>query len=227
MKKTKEKTARSSKADPPISVWLVDDNRDFTNILNETLTDFPSIQCTRTFKSGNELLESFDEESDFPDIILMDVNMPGVGGIETLAQIRLLAPGTRVLMLTVNSEDANIQRAVQLGAGGYLLKTSSIEEIVCALQSAVRGGMPIDPFVARKVFSIFSMDTSNAEKYLLTEKEKEVLRLIIKGWTTEKTAGELHLSPNTVHSHIKKVFLKLDVHTRHELVAKALQERLI
>jgi DNA-binding NarL/FixJ family response regulator len=130
-------------------------------------------------------------------------------------------------MLTVNSEDSNIQRAVQLGAAGYLLKTASIEDIVHALQSTMQGGMPIDPFIARKVFSLFSLDVSNIEKYSLTNKEKEIIRLIIKGWTTDKIAEELHLSPNTVHSHLKKVFLKLDVHTRHALVAKALQERLI
>jgi DNA-binding NarL/FixJ family response regulator len=91
----------------------------------------------------------------------------------------------------------------------------------------MQGGMPIDPFIARKVFSLFSLDVSNIEKYSLTNKEKEIIRLIIKGWTTDKIAEELHLSPNTVHSHLKKVFLKLDVHTRHALVAKALQERLI
>jgi DNA-binding NarL/FixJ family response regulator len=227
MKTQKGKTVHSANEPKPILVWLVDDNIQFTHILNETLKDFPVIQCTKIYTTGDALLASFSEESEFPDIILLDINMPGSSGIETLAQIRLVAPSIRVLMLTVNSEDSNIQRAVQLGAAGYLLKTASIEDIVHALQSTMQGGMPIDPFIARKVFSLFSLDVSNIEKYSLTNKEKEIIRLIIKGWTTDKIAEELHLSPNTVHSHLKKVFLKLDVHTRHALVAKALQERLI
>ncbi len=227
MKTQKVKTAHSADDLKPILVWLVDDNVPFTHILNETLNDFPAIQCTKTYTNGDAMLQSFSEESEYPDIILLDINMPGSSGIETLAHIRLIAPSIRVLMLTVSSEDSNIQRAVQLGAAGYLLKTASIEAIVHALQSAMQGGMPIDPFIARKVFSLFSLDVSNIEKYALTNKEKEVIRLIVKGWTTEKVAGELRLSPNTVHSHLKKVFLKLDVHTRHQLVAKALQERLI
>ncbi|MFZ1978411.1 MAG: response regulator transcription factor [Bacteroidota bacterium] len=226
MKKQKGKTVRPVNEPKPIFVWLVDDNTQFTHILNETLSDFPVIQCTKTYANGDTMLQSFVEESDFPDIILLDINMPGSSGIETLAQIRILAPSIRVLMLTVSLEDSNIQQAIQLGAAGYLLKTASVEEIVHALQSTMQGGMPIDPFIARKVFSLFSLDVSNVEKYSLTNKEKEVIRFIIKGWTTDKVAKELHLSPNTVHSHLKKVFLKLDVHTRHELVAKALQERL-
>ena len=227
MKTLKGRTARPVSAVKPILVWLVDDNTQFTHILNETLNDFPVVRCTKTYTNGDTMLQSFVEEAEFPDIILLDINMPGSSGIETLAQIRLLAPSIRVLMLTVSLEDSNIQRAIQLGAAGYLLKTASVEEIVNALQATMQGGMPIDPFIARKVFSLFSLDVSNVEKYSLTNKEKEVIRFIIKGWTTDKVAEELHLSPNTVHSHLKKVFLKLDVHTRHELVAKALQERLI
>ena len=217
----------SSMGTNAISVWLVDDNQQFSYILNESLGNHPSIRCTKIFESGDKLLSYLENPQDLPDIILLDINMPGTSGIEVLAQMQIIAPELRIIMLTVNFEDDNIRRAIQLGAAGYLLKTASVDEIEQAVVAAMQGGKPIDSFVVKKIFSLFALDGKQNGSYDLTQKEKEILQLIAKGISTQQTAEQLYISPSTVHTHLKKIFKKLDVHSRHELVAKALQERLL
>jgi len=210
-----------------VTVWLVDDNGQFLWILKESLKNHPRIRCETTFNSGDKLLEYLEHPGDLPDVILLDINMPGTSGIEVLTHLQMIAPEIRVIMLTVNEEDESIRRAVHLGAAGYLLKTASVDEIERAVLSAMQGGKPIDPMIATKIFKLFSLQPQMNNAYHLTEKEKELIQIMTTGATTEQAADRLHLSPNTIHAHLKNIFKKLDVHSRYELVAKAIHEQLV
>lgn len=227
MEQSKRRIQQKEVSATLFKVWLVDDNTQFTSILCESFKHFSTVCCTHIFDTGTHLLEYLETEPELPDVVLLDINMPGISGIETLAQLRLLAPQVRVLMLTVNVQDSNIQQALNLGAVGYLLKSSSIEEIVHGIETAMKGGMPLDPFVVPRVLALLSGETQKVSEVALTSREQEIVRLLTHGLSTQKIAEELFLSEHTVRTHIKKIFQKLDVHTRQQLVAKALREKII
>ncbi|MBP8976056.1 MAG: response regulator transcription factor [Bacteroidetes bacterium] len=223
---SRTRTSEPSKIER-ITVWLVDDNTQFTSILCESLKNHSSIECAKIFCSGTSLLEYLETDPPLPNVILLDINMPGISGIETLSQIKILAPEIHVLMLTVNVQDESIRRALEIGASGYLLKSSSLEELVHNIHAAMKGGIPIDPFVIPRVFALYSQTQSSTVTNNLTDREQEILQLLSDGLLTQQIADELCLSVYTVQTHIKKIFKKMDVHTRQQLVAKALREKII
>ncbi|MCX7983924.1 MAG: response regulator transcription factor [Bacteroidetes bacterium] len=210
-----------------ITIWLVDDNPRFTTVLSEFFTKHSDIACTKVFSEGRSLLEYLESQSTEPDIILLDINMPGISGIETLAQIKLVAPEVRVVMLTVNSQDSAIQEALELGASGYLLKSSSFEELVSGIHATMKGGMPLDPLIVPKVLSILPLTQPSLATYALSEREREIIQHVVNGNSTQQIAEQLFISEHTVRTHIKNIFKKLGTHTREQLVAKVLRERIV
>jgi two-component system, NarL family, nitrate/nitrite response regulator NarL len=218
----------SSQEQPsPTTIWLVDDNEQYCIVFKAATGSSSDIRCTQTFDDGNVMLESLLSEPEWPHIILLDINMPAINGLKLLPQIKAVAPNLPVIMLTVNEQDESIRNAIDLGANGYLLKTSSLTEITRAIKYALQGGVPMDPVVIRKMLAMFTMEPASLNHYTLTTQEQHILELMVEGKTTPEVAETLCLSRHTIVAHLKNIYLKLDVHTRHELVAKVLKEKIL
>jgi DNA-binding NarL/FixJ family response regulator len=214
-----------SAAEPRITVWLIEDNETFRNTVARILDQVPSLECTRRFSNAEEVLDALVDGA-VADVILLDVELPGMNGIEAVKRIKSISPSTRVIMLTVFDSHDKIFKAICAGASGYLLKTSSAEKIVESIQEAHAGGAPMTPQVARSVLEMFARLAPPHQDYGLTAREQEILELMTRGLIKKEIADQLSLSYHTVDTHLRNIYTKLHVHTRTGAVAKALKERL-
>jgi DNA-binding NarL/FixJ family response regulator len=161
-----------------------------------------------------------------PDVILMDITMPGTGGLEGLRIVRGASPQTQVLMCTIFEDNENIFKAICNGASGYLLKKSAPSKIIEAIKEVHEGGAPITSSVARKILGLFPKTPArSAEIDKLAKREQEILQLLIKGYSYKMIAAELQISVETVRTHIKRIYEKLHVHSAQEAIAKIFPER--
>lgn len=211
-----------------IEVWLVEDNDAYRRGLSRALKSVDGLVCGRQFSSAESLFTALREKH-LPDLILLDVQLPGIDGISAIAEIRLQSPDLKTLILTAFDDDEKIFRAVCAGASGYILKSSDRATIAAAVNEAVEGGAPMTPSVARKVLDHFATTKPAAERetYSLTEREKEILRLMAEGFIKKEIAVQLEISAHTVNTHIRNIYEKLHVNTNTGAVAKALREDLI
>lgn len=164
-----------------------------------------------------------------PDVVLMDIDMPEVNGIEGLRMIKKVRPETHVIMLTIFDQNEHIFEAMQNGADGYILKRSAPTEIFKAIEEVLSGGAPMTPAVAKKVLSFFTAEKSKPAKKEndLTPKETEVLKLLVDGFSYKMIASEQEVSIDTVRTHIKNIYRKLHVNSMSEAVAKAIRQNLV
>jgi DNA-binding NarL/FixJ family response regulator len=163
-----------------------------------------------------------------PDIILMDIDLPGITGIEAVWQIKKVYPEVQVLMLTVFDDSDRIFLSICAGASGYILKRNPPEKIIEAIFEVADGGSSLTSSIARKVLDMFpSFDASKTETESLTQREREVLALLVKGHSYKMAAAELKVTLETVRSHIKKIYNKLHVHNSGEAIAIAIRNRLV
>jgi two-component system NarL family response regulator len=167
-----------------------------------------------------------------PDVVLMDVRMPGMSGIETTRRMSAELPTTRIIVLTVSDEEDDLYEAIKAGASGYLLKEISIEEVGDAVESVMAGNSLITPSMAAKLLTEFTALAKRAENRTavaprLTDRELQVLRLIATGMSNREIAGELTISENTVKNHVRNILEKLHLHSRMEAVMYALRENII
>lgn len=208
-----------------VSVWLIEDNHIFRRTVSRVLNDQPDMECPHAFASAEDAVDALMGGA-VPDVILVDVQLPGLNGIEAVKTIKSITPATRVVMLTAFDDPDKIFRAICAGASGYLLKTSSIERIVESIHQVLAGGAPLTPQVAQSVLDMFASLTRPAHDYGLTEREKRVLELMTQGFTTKEIADRLEVSYHTVDTHLRNIYSKLHVHSRTGAVAKALKEKL-
>lgn len=185
---------------------------------------------------GFELVGAYPDTYDLPerlrhscpDVVLMDIDLPGPGGIEATRIIRELQPGVQIVILTVFEEEEKIFQAIRNGAAGYLLKAASPAEIVDAILDARAGGSPLTASVARKVLQFFQQSTIPATKdYQLSARELDILRALMKGYSYKMVADELHISIDTVRSHIRHIYEKLQVNSKSEAILKAMREGIV
>lgn len=214
------------KQNDTLSVWLVEDNNSYRETVAMVVDQVPGMRCTGSFHSGERLLNAL-AHYDHPDIILSDINMPGIGGIEMVRRTKIINPDIHVVMLTVHDEDDKVFDAICSGATGYLLKTASDLDIREAIELVVSGGAPVNARIARKVLHMFSQIRSPRQEYNLTEREQEILTLIVEGQTKKAIAIELNISFHTVDSHLRHIYEKLHVNCRSDAVAKAVKENLV
>lgn len=212
-----------------VKVWLIEDNTPYRLGVARAINRTPGFVCQRDLSSFEDAREALAGPEP-PDVLLLDVGLPGLDGISALAEIRRLCPHTKVVILTVFDDADKIFAAVCAGASGYLLKTASVKEVAEAIQQAIEGGAPMTPKVARRVIDRFA--TLQAERrvspdYHLTDREKDVLELLGEGLIKKQIAERLDISVHTVTTHIRRVYEKLQVTTNTAAVAKALRERLI
>jgi two-component system NarL family response regulator len=214
-----------------IRVLVADDQALFRRGLDAVLGAEKDITVVAEAPDGEAAIAFAAELA--PDVVLMDVRMPRVNGIEAARRIRELLPGTRILMLTISDEEDDLYEAIKAGANGYLLKDISAEQVAGAIHAVVRGHSLISPSMASKLLSEFkSLAAQAAEKEqlpapVLTPRELEVLRLVARGMANREVAEQLYISENTVKNHIRNILEKLHLHSRMEAVMYAVRKRLL
>lgn len=209
-----------------IELWVVEDDALYRKTISALLHEVQGMRCDHTFSRCEDALCALDTEP-APDVILMDVGLPGMSGIEGTMRVREISPATRVIILTIHEDNEKVFDALCAGASGYLLKSSPPEEIVRGMQDVIRGGAPINALIARKMLAMFTRMAGPKSPSPLTQREREILKLMVDGLTKRQIAAEMILSYHTIDTHIKNIYAKLHVHTRSGAVAKALNERLL
>ncbi|WP_290662717.1 response regulator transcription factor [Ignavibacterium sp.] len=202
-----------------IRVSIVEDEPEIREGIEDVLQKSQFFICVGSYSSAEGLLENIYEVE--PDIILMDIGLKGISGIQALKQIKKMNIETAVVMLTVFEDDEKIFNSILEGADGYILKKTPPQKLVELLYELHCGGIAINPQIARKVLEMFR---AKPDKQIddLSEREREVLNLIIKGYTHKQVAEILFISPETVRGHLKNIYRKLHVHSKTEAVAKVL-----
>ncbi len=209
-----------------LRIMMFDDSADLRDGLSHLIQMTAGFKMTGAFADCNQAIRRIEEL--FPDVILMDIDMPGINGIEGVRIIKSEFPDIKIIMLTVFEDEDKIFDALRAGASGYLLKKAPPAKIMEALAEVMRGGAPMSEAIARKVVQFFAAEgRRNTNEYALTNREKEVLQLLVNGNSYKMTAAEMNVSVETVRSHIKNMYDKLHVHSKSEAVAKALKDRLI
>lgn len=210
----------------PIALWIVEDDPLFREMVERVLQANPAVDDLRTFGTCEAALEALAEGL-APEVVLMDLGLPGLSGIEGIRRILAVSPRTHLIVLSVYEDNDRIFEALCAGASGYLLKPSSARQIVEAVQAACGGGAPINPHIASKVLHMFTSLAVPRGEYDLTEREREILHEMVGGLTKQRIADKLFLSYHTVDMHVRNIYAKLHVHSRSGAVAKALRERLL
>lgn len=207
------------KANPTITVGIVEDNAALAASLRKIVESSPALQCVGVWRTGEEALEKAADVR--PEVILMDINLPGISGIETTARIKTILPEVNILMVTVYADHDKIFQALKAGACGYLLKATSPPEVLIAIKDIVSGNAPMSPEIARRVVESFhpSVTATHAAEpgdMDISPRQKEVLKLIADGLSNKEIAAELDLSFQTVQVHVRNIFEKLHVRSRTE-----------
>ena len=208
------------------SIWIIEDHSAFRRTLVRVVNAEDGLQCTRDFDSCEKALAAIVLDH-APDLILLDVGLPGMSGLDGIRLIKERSPKTLVVILTVFEDDDKVFSAICAGAAGYLLKTSSVTEIAQAVRDALAGGSPMTSRIARRVLDMFSKLAPKQSDYGLSDREKEILQLMTTGLIKKEIADRLTLSVHTVDTYLRRIYEKLEVNTRTGAVAKALKEGLI
>jgi DNA-binding NarL/FixJ family response regulator len=198
-----------------IRISIVEDQRDMRESLVEWLNHAPGLRCVGAHASAEEALRNIPAEN--PDVVLMDINLTGMSGIQCVARLKESLPKTQVLMLTTYDDGDKIFDSLRAGANGYLLKNMPQEELVKAVEQVHAGGAPMSLQIARKVINHFHCAKKPAsDLQQLTPREQDILRLLAKGYMYKEIADDLGISMSTVRTHISGVYEKLHVHCRTE-----------
>ncbi len=224
-----EPHTQSSFSAPPatvIKVAIIEDQRDIRECLTFLINGTEGYSCTGSYRSMEEAFDKIGHQ--LPDVVLSDIGLPGMDGIEGARILKERYPNLLLLMLTVYDDDERIFDAMCAGASGYLLKKTPPARLIESLREAVQGGAPMSPEVARRVITLFrEIRPPERADYELTPHETRVLKLFVEGHNYKTAAAELGVSVNTVNFHVRSIYEKLQVHTRSEAVAKALLNRLV
>jgi DNA-binding NarL/FixJ family response regulator len=212
-----------NREDHPIRVAIIDDDDDIREGLRWMVEHSEGFECVGSFSHCGAGLEKFAEVA--PDVVLMDIAMPGKSGIECVEVLKREYPDVQVLMLTVYSEDEKIFQSLRAGAVGYLLKKTPAEKLLAAIRDAYAGGAPMSGEIARKVLQYFQRPNIEVPTSSLSSREVEVLNLLIEGHSYKAIADKLFLSVHTIRFHLHNIYGKLHVSSRAEAVAKALRTR--
>ncbi|MEM7658801.1 MAG: response regulator transcription factor [Bacteroidota bacterium] len=204
-----------------IHVAIVEDDPEIRQLLQIVIDGSPGFACFKTFEAAEEALEELPRYR--PHLVLMDIHLPGMTGIECTKKLRNLIPDTDIVMLTIQEDDDSVFDSLCAGASGYLIKSTPPAQLIEALQEAHEGGAPMSPQIARKVVRSFRPQSNTP----LSERETEVLNLLCKGENYRTIAEALFVSTNTIKAHIKNIYQKLEVNSRAEAVSKALKDKLI
>jgi DNA-binding NarL/FixJ family response regulator len=206
----------------PITVSIVEDNDQLRATLARVIGRADGFECLSQYPSAEAALEGLPK--DCPNVALMDINLPGMNGVECVRRLKQLVPQLQIIMLTVYEDTENIFNALAAGASGYLLKRTTSAELLDAIRDVQKGGSPMTTHIARKVVQSFQKsEASSQATESLSQREQEVLDCLSQGFLYKEIAEKLGISYETVHTYIRRIYEKLQVRTRTEAVAKFLR----
>jgi len=206
----------------PISVSIVEDNDQLRGTLARIISRADGFRCVSQHANAEDALRDLPPAA--PDVVLMDINLPGMNGVECVRRLKQSLPQVQVVMLTVYEDTDNIFRALTAGASGYLLKRTPRDELLAAIRDVLRGGSPMTAHIARKVVQSFQRTGASPQPAEnLSPREQEVLDCLSHGFLYKEIADKLGISYETVHTYIRRIYEKLQVRTRTEAVAKFLR----
>jgi len=209
-----------------ISVGIVEDDAAIREGVSTLINSTSGYRCSNVYDSCEQAIERMIDKP--PDVLLMDINLGGMSGIEGVKHLKSRFPSMEILMLTVYEENDKIFQSLCSGASGYLLKKTPPEQLLSAIMEAKEGGAPMSASIARKVLSLFqAVAPPPLPEVELTQREKEILEHLVAGSSYKMIARDLFISLDTVSSHVKNIYQKLQVHSKSEAVAKALRHRLV
>jgi DNA-binding NarL/FixJ family response regulator len=222
-------SAQTSADEISVRVLLVDDHDLFRTGLRNLLEE-RGVQIAGEAAAGEEAVRLVRELT--PDVVVMDLHMPGISGIEAIRQIAGFAPLTRVLVLTISDQDEDVLHAILAGACGYLLKDASVDELIRGIEAAAVGESLVSPAIARKVLqqvraTTVSPEAADAVRAELSHRELDVLKLIASGNDNAMIAAELHISPKTVKNHISNILMKLQIENRIQAAVYAVRSGIV
>jgi DNA-binding NarL/FixJ family response regulator len=209
-----------------ISVLLYEDNPQLREGLTMLINGSEGFEVVAAFKNCDNA--EAEVAAFAPDVVLMDIDMPGTNGIEGLKKIRATNDTVKILMLTVFDDNHNVFQAISSGANGYILKKTPPSRLLEYIAEAQTGGAPMTASVATQVLKMFSsMNQQHGDKHNLSDRERQVLQLLVDGYSYKMIASEMFIALDTVRSHIKKIYEKLHVNSKSEAVAKAFRDRIV
>ena len=205
-----------------ITVSIVEDNEQLRGTLARVINRAEGFECLSQYATAEAALQALPQEK--PNVVLMDINLPGINGVECVRRLKPLAPQTLVIMLTAYEDTENIFNSLAAGASGYLLKRTTSAELLNALRDVQKGGSPMTAHIARQVVQSFQKAGASAQATEnLSQREQEVLDCLSQGLMYKEIAEKLGISYETVHTYIRRIYEKLQVRTRTEAVAKFLR----
>jgi len=204
-----------------ISVAVIEDDNEIRNLMHALIDNSPGFSCKQLFADCESAIKHIREFP--PDVVLMDVELPGINGVEGVKQLKPGLDNTEFIMLTIRDDDDTVFQALVAGATGYLLKDTPPSILLDSIQQVYSGGSPMTASIARKVVQHFKPVTDSP----LSTRELEILNLLCQGKNYGKIGEELFISGHTVRNHIKNIYNKMQVHTRAEAVNKAIRDRLV
>ena len=205
----------------PLRLAFVEDVAEMRDSWRQLIDSIPGFRCVHTAANGREALRDLPTVK--PDVVVMDIQMPGMSGIECTFRLKELIPETPILILTVSADPQTVFRALEAGADGYLLKRSRPEQLEAAIRDVLTGGAPMTSEIARRVVASFRQRaTRRDDAARLTPREEEVLQLLAKGFANKEIADKMSVSYETVRDHLRNIYEKLHVHSRTEAVTRYL-----
>jgi DNA-binding NarL/FixJ family response regulator len=208
-----------------LRVIIFEDNRQYRESLEFTILSSDSLLLCGSYPDTTRLYQRIEENN--PDVVLMDINIPGISGIEAVKEIRTKFPHIQVCMQTVFEEDDKVFASLCAGASGYILKNTPADKLLQAVKEVAEGGAFFTPSIAKKILLNFQQHPQQAEDIRLSEREKEILRLLVDGLSYKMIADKCNVSFHTIHTHIKNIYEKLHVSSKGEAVAKAIKNKLV
>lgn len=214
---------------PPITIVYYEDNRELREGISFLIQATPGLELLGAFPNCRQVQD--DLRGLQPDVALMDIDLPGISGIDAVPIVKAASPGTQIMMLTVFDDEDKIFRAIRNGASGYLLKHTAPADIIAAIFDLSRGGSPMTASIARKVLLHFQQPppspATQPDDYRLSSRELDIIKGLVAGYSYKLIADELHISIDTVRSHIRSVYDKLQVNSKTEAILKAMREGLV
>jgi len=219
-------TSNATAGTKPVRIAIVEDRREIRDGLAMLINGTEGFSCSGSYRSMEEALQQIN--ADVPDLVLSDIGLPGMSGIEGIRILKERYPSLTILMLTIYDDDERIFDALCAGASGYLLKKTPPVKLLESLREAVAGGAPMSPEVASRVIALFrDVRPPDRAQYDLTPHESRLLKLFVEGHNYKTAAAELGVSVHTISFHLRSIYEKLQVHSKSEAVAKALKNRLV
>lgn len=218
-------TIKQDEQAPRIKVWIVEDDSMFRKGLVRALRRQKELDCSEDFPSCEALFEYAEQQGRWPDVLLMDIGLIGVSGLEGIQKISEIAPDVKTLVLTVFSEKEKLYEAFDAGASGYLLKRASVAEIVRGIQDVVEGETVLDNQVIKYILDYTKKEPPSSLN--LAPQELEVVKQLSKGFTKDQIADAMNLSVHTVDCYLRRIYKKMGVHSQSAAVARALKDKLL